>query len=156
MKTLIAYAGKKGATEELARTIAAPLNGEADLVNLQKDAEPNPADYDCVIVGGAVFAGTVHKAVRSFCEKHEESLRSRRLALFLCSLREEEVENTFARSFPASLRSQAAQQSWLGGRIRFTDHNVIIRSMLKKIMGTADDVENMRWDAARQLASVAR
>lgn len=153
MRTLIAYAGKHGTTEELAGTIREEMAGEAAMADLCRDGAADPAEYDIVIIGGAVFAGSVHKAVRRFCENHEAALLSRPLGLFLCSLREEELEETLARSFPAALREHAAEERWLGGRIIFSRHNPLVRGILKKLIGSEEDVDRMRRGEAKELAA---
>jgi menaquinone-dependent protoporphyrinogen oxidase len=153
MSTLIAYAGKHGATAELAQIMREAMAGEAETADLLRGKKIDPVGFDTVIVGGAVFAGSVHKAVRRFCEEHEETLRSRRLALFLCSLREEDAEDTFARSFPAALREYAAEERWLGGRIIFSQHNPLMRGMLKKLIGSSEDIDTLRREEAGKLAA---
>jgi menaquinone-dependent protoporphyrinogen oxidase len=160
MNVLIAYAGKKGATSELAHAMAEATaqigsgGGAAQpkVVDLRKDPPVDVAQYDRVIVGGAVYAGTVHKAVAEFCRTNLEELLKRRVALFLSALREDDLKGAFERSFPAELRSHAIEEVWLGGRIRFAEHNVLVRGMLRKIMQRHDDMDTLRWDEARRLA----
>ncbi|MFW5695954.1 MAG: flavodoxin domain-containing protein [Alkalispirochaeta sp.] len=165
MKVLIAYAGKKGATAELAQEMAGAIargssagdslagTAQVSLVDLRRTPTVDPADYDRVIVGGAVYVGSVHKAVAEFCRTNLEKLRPRPVALFLTALREDDVEGAFERSFPQELRAHAMEEVWLGGRIRFAEHNVLVRSMLRKIMQRHDDMDTLRWDEARRLAT---
>jgi menaquinone-dependent protoporphyrinogen oxidase len=160
MNVLIAYAGKKGATSELAQAMAEATaqigsgDGAAQtkVVDLRKDPPVDLTQYDRVIVGGAVYVGTVHKAVAEFCRNNLEELLQRRVALFLSALREDDLSGAFERSFPAELRSHAIEEAWLGGRIRFAEHNVLVRGMLRKIMQRHDDMDTLRWDEARRLA----
>lgn len=165
MRVLIAYAGKKGATAELAQAMAkaAAHDSQEDggvqpgVVDLRTDPTVDITRYDRVIIGGAVYAGTVHKAVGEFCRNHVKELTQRPVALFLSALRENDLPSAFERSFPEELRSHAIEEVWLGGRLRFAEHNVLVRGMLRKIMQRHDDMDTLRWDEAHRLvATVAR
>jgi len=154
MNILIAYAGKHGATSELAQTMAEAMaaTAQVDRIDLRRTPKVDPSTYDRVIVGGAVYAGTVHKAVTAFCRNNLEALTTRPVALFIIALRDDEVSGACERSFPQELRAHAVEEVWLGGRIRFAEHNVLVRSMLRKIMQRHDDMDTLRWDEAKRLA----
>ena len=153
MNTLIVYAGKSGTCEEMVERMAARLDGNVVRVNVKKDSVPDPAEFDRVIVGGSIYAGSLNKKVSGFCTSYEETLLARQTALFLCSLREEDTEENFARSFPERLRKSAAAEAWLGGRFIFSQHNFVIRGMMKKIMGTDEDADTTRPEEADRLVS---
>lgn len=157
MNTLVAYAGKSGTTATMAETIGAAFDGEVTMSDLKendpkKGKGPNPSNFDRIVVGGAIYAGSVNKTIRAFCERHAEVLKEKKLGLFLCSLRQEDAEENFARNFPAEIRSNAAAEAWLGGRFVFSEHNFVIRGMMKKILESDEDVENLRPEEARRLA----
>ncbi|MFO8041811.1 MAG: flavodoxin domain-containing protein, partial [Alkalispirochaeta sp.] len=121
MRVLIAYAGKKGATSELAQAMAeaaAQVGSGGDgvhpeVVDLRQNPPVDITRYDRVIIGGAVYAGTVHKAVGEFCRNNLEKLQHRPVALFLSALREDDLPGAFERSFPQELRSHAIEEVWL-------------------------------------------
>ena len=109
MKTLIVYYSLEGNTKSTAEKIAAAL--DADILQLSpvkayptggfskffwggKSAsmgekpklEPyafNLSDYDCIILGTPVWAGTFTPPLRTFLD--ENNLSDRKLALFACS-----------------------------------------------------------------------
>ena len=150
MNTLIVYAGKSGTTKKMATFLRDSLEGEVTLANLRKNRAPDPAAYDRVLIGGAVYAGSLDKVVRRFCEKYLESLKNRKIGLFLCSLREEDADGNFARNFPPELRTHASSERWLGGRFIFAEHTFVIRAMMKKLTGKDTNVDNLQWDKAKQ------
>lgn len=108
MKTLVVYYSFEGNTEYAAKIIAQKLG--ADLLQLKAGNEPpsglgkyliggraalkgekailyrinkHPEDYDVVIIGGPVWAGTLPPALREFMIQHP--FERKRTALFACS-----------------------------------------------------------------------
>ena len=108
MKTLVVYYSFEGNSEYAAKQIAARLG--ADLQQLKAGNEPpsglgkyliggraalkgekailyrisrHPEDYDMVIIGGPVWAGTLPPALREFMIQHP--FERKRAALFACS-----------------------------------------------------------------------
>lgn len=108
MKTLVVYYSFEGNTEYAAKIIAGRLG--ADLLQLKAGNEPpsgfgkyliggraalrgekailyrinrHPEDYDVVIIGGPVWAGTLAPALREFMIQHP--FERKRAALFACS-----------------------------------------------------------------------
>jgi len=70
-RTLVAYAGKHGSTEEVAVRVAQRLCDRGH------DAELKPAwqvasvdDLDCVVLGGALYMGRWHANARRFVRRH--------------------------------------------------------------------------------------
>lgn len=153
MKTLIVWTGKSGATEEIADRLASAIGGETVTARLGKGKAPDPSEFDRVIAGGAVYAGGVDKKLKTFCEEHMQSLLARPLGLFLCSLKGDDTREKMERSFPALLLEHATVKEWLGGRFIFGDHNFFIRAMMKKIMESSEDVDNIRHEAIAAFAA---
>ncbi|MFO7729696.1 MAG: flavodoxin domain-containing protein [Spirochaetia bacterium] len=155
MKTLIAYAGRRGSTEKMAERIAGQIGTDAELVNLLKQPAPVLTEFDHVILGGSILAGSVPKAMQIFIKQEKEMLLSKKLSIFLCCLMEEQIDQYFSRNFPEPLYSHAEQKTWLGGELVLGDHNFIVRNMLKKIIGKNEDIHSLNWTAADQLAAAA-
>ncbi|MDZ7792806.1 MAG: flavodoxin domain-containing protein [Spirochaetia bacterium] len=72
MKTLIVYAGRNGSTQKTAERIAGQIGAEAELVNLQKQPAPELTEYDNVILGGSILAGSVPKTLQKFIAQQRE------------------------------------------------------------------------------------
>src|SRR6056297_131672 len=155
MKTLIAYAGRNGSTKKMAERIAGQIGAEAELVNLQEQPAPVLTEFNQVILGGSIIAGSVPKALQNFIKQQKETLLSKRVNIFLCCLMEEQIDQYFSSNFPEPLYSHAEHKVWLGGELVLGDHNFIVRKLMKKITGKDEDIHSLNWAAADQLAAAA-
>jgi menaquinone-dependent protoporphyrinogen oxidase len=83
-KTLIAYASKSGATEQVAKIIEEVLKEtpglEVELANLRKDS-PNIAQYENIVVGAGVRAGKVYSEALDFLN---QDFSNKKVAFFVC------------------------------------------------------------------------
>lgn len=113
MKSLIVYATKHGATEQIARLIAERLPG-AVLCNLKKEAPPDLSGYDCVVLGGPLTAGQVPKEVKAFAQQQEAALKTLQLGLFVSGLQPEGEAQYLETNYPALLGAAKAGR-FLGG-----------------------------------------
>ncbi len=86
MTVLVAYGTRYGTTAARARSIGEAIRAEVTLVDLRRDHAPDPARFDVVLVGGSIYGGKIQPRVASFCETHEEALRSRPVGVFVCCL----------------------------------------------------------------------
>lgn len=82
-KILVTYASKYGATQAIAEAIAQTLKQAEFHVEVKPAHEANAVDdYDGVILGSAVYAGSWRKEAVTFLEKHEASLSKRPVWFF--------------------------------------------------------------------------
>jgi menaquinone-dependent protoporphyrinogen oxidase len=153
MNTLIAYAGRNGTSTQMANRIAAQVGGTAEVLNLKKQTLPSLEEYQQVIIGGSILAGSVPKALKKFMQENTAALLTKKVGLFLCCLVETDVNKYFQDNFPEPIYSHAIEKRWLGGELIISEHNLIVRKMLKKVIGSSDDIHNLRWDEADTLAS---
>ena len=106
MKTLVVYYSRTGNTRQLAKSVAAALNADIErVVDLKprkgilgcigaafdallgrttrlKKTEKKPSDYDLVVFGTPVWAGTVAPAIRSYILSHQNDFRK---VAFFCT-----------------------------------------------------------------------
>jgi flavodoxin len=104
-KILVVYYSRTGVTQGVAKDLAKSLNADIeqviDLKNRSgiigfigggKDAtqkkmtaigetKKNPADYDCIILGTPVWAGTITPAIRTYINKNKSSFK--KVAVFV-------------------------------------------------------------------------
>ena len=111
VKTLILYATKHGATKEIAKRIAAQMEG-AVLHNLAQPV-PRLEDFDCVVIGSSVYAGSIRKEAKAFLAKNASEVTGKTLGLFLSCFSPN--ENFFTKNFPAQLLQTAKAKAFLGG-----------------------------------------
>ena len=77
---LVLYGTTDGHTRKIAGALAEsvrPLDFEVDVINAASSVDPNPADYDAVIVAAPVRAGRHHRDVRRWVKAHAAALDRR-------------------------------------------------------------------------------
>ena len=116
MKTLVVYYSRTGVTRKVAEAIQKELGCDLEEIIDRKDRKgplgfivsckdaalkketdiqppaKNPQDYDLVIIGTPVWAGTMSCAVRTYVGKNKEAFR--RVALF-CTAGSSGIQPTF-------------------------------------------------------------
>ena len=114
MKTIIFYATKYGAASVIAQRIADKING-AVICNLKQAVLPPLEDFDCIIIGASLYAGSIRKEAKDFLFKREDILLGKKIGLFLTGIGAEGEETFFKDNFPYDLMQKAAAKSFLGG-----------------------------------------
>jgi len=80
---LVAYATKKGSTEEVAREITGRLAERGIVTDLRAAHDVESLDgYDGVVLGSAIYTGKLHADARSFLRRYREELAALPLAVF--------------------------------------------------------------------------
>ena len=143
MKTVIVYATQYGFTADCAAKLREQLSGETMMIDLTKQAAPNPADFDAVIVGGSIYMGKVQSSVTDFCADYEGELLQKPLGLFLCCGLPKQMEQSMVASFPKSLIPYAKAIGCFGGELRTSrmkPMHKLIANMMQKA-GAKDGIE---------------
>lgn len=154
MRTMIAYATKHGTTEKCARMLSESIGGQVDLVDLDKNSEVSLENYDTVIIGGSVYAGSIRKEVTAFCKKHLETLKTKNTGLFICGLGEgAEAEKELKASFPAELLESAKAKAAFGGELIFGNLNFLERVIMKKMAKTDKDLSTLHEDVIKDFSA---
>ncbi len=83
MRTLVVVASRHGATRDIADAICRELVANS-IACIQLDAtdDPDPSDYDAVIIGSAVYYGRWLKPARRYVHKHQQTLYQRAVWAF--------------------------------------------------------------------------
>jgi menaquinone-dependent protoporphyrinogen oxidase len=80
---LVAYATKRGSTQEVATGVAATLRSRGLEVELRPAGDVESlARYGGVVLGGAHYMGRVHQDARAFLRRHRRELASLPVAVF--------------------------------------------------------------------------
>ena len=154
MSTLIVYITSHGCTEKAAQMLAEQLKDEVTLVNMKKRSRLDFSLYDTIIIGGSIHAGRIQGRVKRFCQAHLDTLKQKRLGLFLCCMEEgDNAQKQFDEAFPAELRTHAAVTGLFGGEFNFDRMNFIQRAIIKKIAGTTENVSKIKKDNIHQFAA---
>ncbi|MCL2632580.1 MAG: flavodoxin domain-containing protein [Coriobacteriia bacterium] len=114
MKTLILYSTKHGSTAVVAQHIASGID-DTVMHDLKKGEHPVLADFDCIIVGSAIYAGKILEQAQLFLAQNTAMLCSKRLGLFLCGMGAEAQAGAFTANFSPELLDAARAIAFLGG-----------------------------------------
>jgi menaquinone-dependent protoporphyrinogen oxidase len=153
MSTLIVYASSHGCTEKAALALEQQLKDSVTLANLKKDKNIDPTYYDTVIIGGSIHAGQVQKVVKRFCSQHLDTLKQKRVGLFLSCMEEgEKAQQQFDNAFPGELRNHAAVTGLFGGEFDFEKMNFLQRAIVKKVAGITENVSKVKEENIRQFS----
>ncbi|KUO49819.1 MAG: flavodoxin [Desulfitibacter sp. BRH_c19] len=154
MNISIVYFSSRGTTEKAARILKEYLDGEVKLVNLRKSNELDITDFDAVIIGGSIHAGSMQGKVQKFIKNNQNLLISKKLGLFLCCMREgEEAKEQFENAFPKELKDIAIVQGLFGGEFIFSKMNFIERQIVKKVSGVTEDTSTFNENAIKDFAN---
>jgi len=149
MKTIILYATKHGATEEIAKRIAARIDG-AIAFDLKQGSVPALEGFDCVIVGSAIYAGTFRKEAKSFLAENSDVLCKKRLGLFISGMSESESDEAFKANIPEEVVQAAVLTKTLGGAFDPKRANFFERLIMKAVAkqsGYVDKINDEKIDA---------
>jgi menaquinone-dependent protoporphyrinogen oxidase len=132
MKTLILYATKHGAAREIAQRIAKNLEG-AVIHDLKQGGVPAISQFDCVIIGSSVYAGSIHKEAKTFLSQNADGLLGKRLGLFLCGMDESSETSVFEKNFLPAILQAAKAAHFLGGVFDPQKAGVMGRLIMKAV-----------------------
>ena len=142
MKTLILYATKHGGTHEVAKRIAKHIDG-AVLHNLKQDGIPPIADFDCVILGSSLYVGSIRKEAKLFLKQNADTLKKKRLGLFLCGMQMEEQKQFFTSNFSPDILESAKATAFLGGIFDPKKSGFMERCIMKAVAKMPDYINNL-------------
>ena len=114
MKTLILYATKYGAAREIAEKIAKNIDG-AEIYDLKQNNIPSFDNFDCVIIGSSLYAGSIRKEAKIFLSQNAGAFQGKNIGLFLSGMAESGEEKFFESNFPAEIVRSAKAADILGG-----------------------------------------
>ncbi|MCO5384453.1 flavodoxin domain-containing protein [Desulfosporosinus sp.] len=153
MRTLIIFSSSHGTTEKAAQLLKKQLNGEVELINLKKLSNPPLTDYDSVILGSSIYAGSVKSKVKQFIKQNQKALMTKHLGLFLCCMFEgEKAEQQFETTYPKELREHSKANGLFGGEFLVSKMNFIERQIVKKVAGVTSDVSKINVEEIERFA----
>ncbi len=156
MKTLIAYTSKNGFTEKCARLLQERMGQEVTLVNLAANQPVNPADYDCIALGGSIYAGKTQQELTKFCQDHVETLLGKRLGLFLCCANVDQLDQQMVTTFDARLLEHAVVREHLGYEFDFAKLNFMMKMIVKAVAKVSRSETRIMNDNLQRLADALR
>lgn len=137
MKVLIAYAGKTGTTEKCAKILKV-LVDDSTLCDLTKE-RPDLDDYNCIVVGGSIRMGMLHKDAKRFIERNKEALKKKKCAFFICNCFKNQTQEYFENNIPFELREKALALSSFGGEINMDEYRGLDKVVMKAMENQLDE-----------------
>lgn len=115
MKTLIIYASKTGTTEKCAKRINTLLK-DSKMVNILNQNE-DMNKYDLIIIGTPIRMGKIDKKIKKFLISNIETLKSKKVAYFICCGFNENYKSYYEKNIPKYLLDCAIIYDTFGGEM---------------------------------------
>jgi menaquinone-dependent protoporphyrinogen oxidase len=147
MKTVIIYTSKHGTTAKVAQMIAERLTGnQVSVIDLKKDRCPDLHSYDGILLGTSIYAGNSSKTMQRFCKENFETLRQKRLALFVCGMEQDNVkqQQELSNAYPQELYECTVSKCFAGGEFQFDKMNFFERAVIKRIAKTDKSISQIK------------
>ncbi len=127
--------------EAIANTIK-ESGAAVDVIDLKREKPPAQVEnYDLVIIGSGIQAGSWTNEPREFIKKNLDILSKKRVALFVVCLDaasedkcDEAQRNYLDKIAEENLGLNPISTALLPGKIDFRQHNFVVRKMLKSII----------------------
>lgn len=128
---------KHGTTEKVAGMITdkLALGGEVKLISLRENAFPDIREFERIVLGTSLYAGSPAKQMARFYKKNGKELLSKALGLFVCGMETDpqKREELLGKAYPKELTAGAQAILFAGGEILMEKMNFIERFIMKKI-----------------------
>ena len=146
---------KHGCSRHAAQVLKERIStADIEIIDLKKN-KPSLDDYDCVVIGGSIYAGSVQKGLHDFCIKNMGVLKHKKVGLYLCCMKEgQEAKEQFENAFPKELREHSSANGIFGGEFNFEKMNFVEKFLVKKIARVDKSVSNLNIDAILKFADV--
>ena len=155
MKALILYATKYGAAREIAEQIAKMMN-DAAIHDLKQNGIPDITEFDCVIIGSSVYAGSIRKEAKTFVIKNANLLRNKKLGLFISGIGESGEKKYFSDNFPQDILQTAKTTSFLGGIFDPQKAGAIERFIIKIVTKQSGYLNTISKEKIKMFAEAMR
>lgn len=145
MRTLIVYCSSHGTTEKAVQLLSEWTEGDVLAVDLKRDKILfDVQEFDFVIIGGSIHAGSVQGRIKHFIGKHHELLLTKKIGLFLCCWHDGQTAiEQFNDAFPEELRNVSVANGIFGGELLVSKMNFIERQIVKKVNNITMDTSNL-------------
>ena len=140
MKTAICYASKTGTTKECAELLKKQLP-DAVLCDIEKE-KITLEQYDCVIVGGSIRMGRLHKAAAKFIGDNKAALMNKKCAFFICCGFPDQAETFFVQNIDKELLEKSICAASFGGKMELDKLKGFDKFIAKAVGNTMKDDPN--------------
>lgn len=156
MSVLIAYASKYGFSKMCTELLKETFDEKVDIFDLKQNW-PDLNKYDKVIVGGSVYMGKVRRPVTQFCSANVQTLKHKKLGLFVCGLAEgDEAKKQLEAAFPKELLQAAFAKASFGGGCDFKKMNFMEHMIIQKVTGSDTDYVRIDRESLEHFAEIMK
>lgn len=162
MRILILYGTTDGQTAKVAAAMAGAMRStevDVDVANAAAQWDPDPADYNAVIVAASVHAGSYQRGVLHWVQRHHAALALRPTAFVSVCLavvkRTPKVDadiRDMMRRFFAMTEWQPGETKAVAGALKYRQYGWLKRWMMRRIVAkqggdtdTSRDYEYTDW-----------
>ena len=155
-RTLVLYGTTDGHTRKIATALAESvrsLDHDVDVINARSHVDPNPADYDAVIVASPVRARRYQRDVRRWVKAHATTLNRRHTAFVSVCLSVLDKSESTRAALARMLEEFVKETGWrptvvkvVPGALLYTRYNWITRWIMKRIVARAHGDTDTRRD----------
>ena len=166
---LILYGTTDGHTRKIAAALAQavrPSDFDVAVIDVTSHIDPNPVDYDAVIVAAPLRAGRHPRDVRRWAKAHANALGRRRTAFVTVCLSVLDKRESTRAALATILEAFVKETGWrpaavkvVPGALLYTRYNWITRWIMKRIVArahgdtdTSRDYEYTDWSDLRAFA----
>lgn len=153
MKTLIVYGTKYGTAEKCSNILKDKLQGEYKVINIKRDKITDLETFDNIVIGGSIYAGNIQKEVKDFCSSNLDTLKNKKIGLFICCMNEDNPETQINAAFPQELLDQAIIKESFGGEFKFQKMNFFERLIIKMVSKGKKDASPM--DMSKDISKIS-
>lgn len=155
MKTAIIFSSSHGTTEKVSHLLKKHLKGDVDVINLKESSNLGLNDYDSVILGSSIYAGSIKAKLKQFIKQNQTELATKKLGLFLCCMYEgDKATKQFETAYPLNLRELSVSNGLFGGEFILSNLNFLERKIIKMIDGVTTDVSKLDADEIKKFADI--
>ena len=133
MKTLILFASRYGATEEIAYMLKSAVGGDVTVRNIRERGITLDG-YDTVIIGSCVYMFKLDKHIRHFLRRNEKTLMGKRLGVYLSCYTTPGTEGYLEHFFSPELLAHAAAKDILGGKMQYEKMSYAYKQLFGALM----------------------
>lgn len=141
MSTAIIYASTYGSTRKVAQTIQKAIPASS-IFDVKKD-KVDLSSFDTVILGSSIYIGQIDKQMKNFLKINGETLKSKKLGIYLCCGFEENIQTYLDANFDKELVENAVVMT-MGGEMDVQKmsfaHKMITRMVQKSEQGKSREV----------------
>jgi len=153
MKAALIFSSAHGTTEKASHLLKKQLKGDVDVINLKESSNLSLKDYNSVILGSSIYAGSVKSKLKQFIKQNQNALATKKIGLFICCMYEgDKATKQFETAYPLELRKLSVSNGLFGGEFILSNLNFFERKIIKMIDGVTTDVSKLNVQEIQKFA----